>query len=190
LARMCVCRSAVGAEIELARAATNAIVVLSATASRRALRHRLLAGGSALHAAFLGGTLKGMDLAAALQMLLDAGAQPRAVDEKGSTPLHLAAERGETAAVRALVDAGAAPDVASASGLTALMRAAARGSVAGVRSLIGAGASVDMRALGKGLHGATALYLAAQGGHVDVARALLDAGSSSCNGSRQQGRVG
>ena len=53
-------------------------------------------------------------------VLLQAGANARAQDHAGMTPLHIAAMDGQIAAAKALVDAGARLDDADAEGWTPL----------------------------------------------------------------------
>lgn len=50
--------------------------------------------------------------------LLDAGANPKARDKNGSTPLHWAAELGTAETVNALLDAGANPKARNEYGST------------------------------------------------------------------------
>jgi ankyrin repeat protein len=96
-------------------------------------------------------------------------------DDKGRTPLLIAACKGEIAMIRQLLDAGAAVDARStAMNITPLMGAANTENAAPlVRLLLEAGA--DPNAAGR--NGAGALARAILGGDVDAARMLLDAGA-------------
>ncbi len=55
-----------------------------------------------------------------LHLLLEAGANPNAVQHGGYTPLHSAAQNGQTELVRALLEAGADPRAKTDEGQTAL----------------------------------------------------------------------
>ena len=130
-------------------------------------------GGGALHA-LLGGSLSGAKLAKMVRTMLAAGHDADSpTDEKGRTPLDLAAARGEVSAAEALIEAGAA--LSGGASAPPLSRAAQRGHLKMVRLLLRRGA--DSSAAEPSMHGATALYLAAQGGFEAVAAALLDAGA-------------
>ncbi len=56
----------------------------------------------------------------AVRVLLDAGANPDAVNAKGDSALHIAAHKGRLEVIRALVEGEASPDVDNADGLTPL----------------------------------------------------------------------
>jgi ankyrin repeat protein len=82
--------------------------------SRNSLRN------TALHAALAGGCVE------AALLLIERGADVKAVDSGGYTPLHIAAENGQVAAVKALLARGADPHAVDAEDKTPLSRAAAR----------------------------------------------------------------
>ncbi len=105
-----------------------------------------------------------------VQLLLEAGAEPNAVDQSGSTPLHVAAWEGKSRTVQALLKAGAKPD-ATAGRSTPLHKAAWIGSVPVVQALLQAGADPNAR----DADGQTPLHKAAFRGHVAVVQALLEA---------------
>jgi ankyrin repeat protein len=80
-----------------------------------------------------------------LGVLLDAGAAPDEVNDRGITPLHLAADRGHAACVAVLLAAGAAVDpVMPGKGYTPLHLAAMHGFDECVGPLLAAGASRDL----------------------------------------------
>lgn len=60
-----------------------------------------------------------------VQLLLEAGADPRQAARDGMTPLHAAAEGGSVACIEALLAAGAVIEAADAAGRTPLAGAAA-----------------------------------------------------------------
>jgi hypothetical protein len=60
------------------------------------------------------------DPAHAVRVLLEAGADPDALNPKGDSALHIAAHDGRLGAIRELVSAGASVDLRNADGLTAL----------------------------------------------------------------------
>src|SRR5262249_34124534 len=80
-------------------------------------------GTRALHRAIYAG-----DVAEA-RRLISSGADPRAANLFGATPLTLAAARGDAAIIRVLLDAGVDADSPSQEGQTALMAVARTGNV-------------------------------------------------------------
>jgi ankyrin repeat protein len=140
-----------------------------------------------------------------VDMLLRAGADPKAANEYGATALYAAAGNADSAIVEKLLAAGADANAGLVSGETPLMVAARRGNLATVQALLSGKADPNAHE-GKGgqtalmwaisehqsgvtqelvQHGAdvnarsksgfTALMFAAQQGDVDSARILLDA---------------
>ncbi|PIG85595.1 hypothetical protein AARAC_007318 [Aspergillus arachidicola] len=127
------------------------------------------------------------------QILLQHGADIHALDDRGRTPLHLAAsrdwyngsidQRGDFV-LQLLLDWGA--DVHSRCGhrgTTALMRATSFGYDKGVRSLLKHGAvdSADAR-------GMTSLHRAASSGHLGILQLLLEIGSDA-NSKDENGKT-
>lgn len=90
--------------------------------------------------------------------------------DRGPSPLHAAARRGDTAAVAA---AGPAADARTATGFTALHDAAAGGHADAARELLAAGADPSARAR----DGVTPAMVAAAAGALDVVRLLIQAGA-------------
>lgn len=105
--------------------------------------------------------------------LISRGAALDGRDEKGRTPLILAAWRGHEAIVQALVRAKAPLDKKDNLGNTALIFAAWQGHAEIVTLLLKAGADVDER----NVKGYTALVCAASNGRQKVVQMLIDAGA-------------
>jgi ankyrin repeat protein len=125
-------------------------------------------GTTALHWAADGDNL---DL---VELLLRAGANPKAANRYGVTPLWLASTNGNAATVVLLLKAGADPNTVLPEGETVLMTAARTGRVDAVKALVEAGAAVNAV---EGWHGQTALMWAAAEGHPDVIQALVERGA-------------
>lgn len=111
------------------------------------------------------------DLAA---QLIEAGANVRAVNRYGISPLSLACTNGNAGLVDRLLRAGADPNATVADGETPLMTAARAGSIAVVERLIAGGSDVNIK---ERYRGQTALMWAAEQAHVGVVRALVARGA-------------
>jgi ankyrin repeat protein len=107
------------------------------------------------------------------KLLISAGADVKAANRYGVTPLSLACTNGNAALVELLLDAGADPNTTLRGGETALMTAARTGRLAPVKALLARGAEVNA----KERKGQTALIWAAAEGHAEVVQALIDAGA-------------
>jgi ankyrin repeat protein len=111
----------------------------------------------------------------AVTLLLKAGANVKAVNRYGVTPLSEAVVSGNVALVEALLAAGADPKTLSTEdGETVLMTAARAGNKEVVSVLLVRGADVNAR---EGYKGQTALMWAAAEGHVDVINLLMAHGA-------------
>lgn len=96
-------------------------------------------------------------------------------DEKGFTPLIIAAYSNHPAVVAILLERGADPNAADNSGNTALMGASFKGYTGVAEQLIGAGADVNQR----NGQGAPALIFAATFGQLAIAEQLLRHGADT-----------
>src|SRR5439155_10660677 len=94
--------------------------------------------------------------------LIRAGANVKAANRYGVTPLTVACTNGNGAIVELLLKAGADPNTALPSGETALMTAARAGNIRAVRALLSAGADVGAK---ENHQGQTALMWAGAEGH-------------------------
>src|SRR5580693_6538203 len=101
------------------------------------------------------------DLAAA-DALIKAGADVKAANRYGITPIALAATNGSAAMIRRLLDAGVDPNSANSGGETALMTAARTGTVDAVTLLLDRGANANAK---DDVHGQTALMWAVLENH-------------------------
>jgi ankyrin repeat protein/beta-lactamase regulating signal transducer with metallopeptidase domain len=110
-----------------------------------------------------------------VQALLEAGANPATKDERGRSPLHVAAGAGDVRTVGLLLDGGADPDCLADSGATPLVAASQAGAWDVVQVLLGAGA--DPRACER--FGSSPLYIAVKAGDLAAASALLEAGAEA-----------
>ena len=109
------------------------------------------------------------------EMLLVAGANPRATTRIGGfTPLHLATQNGRAAVVAPLAKGGAPVNARTSTGTTPLMLAAASGNAEVVVALADAGAELN---LVEAAHGQSALMFAASLGRIDAVKALLARGA-------------
>ena len=125
-------------------------------------------GSTALHWAVHRDALDVVDL------LLGAGANPKAANRYGVTPLSLAATNGNARIVERLLRGGADPNTALAGGETVLMTAARTGDVAVLEALIEANADVNAR---ESSRGQTALMWAAAENNVAAIKVLVEAGA-------------
>lgn len=117
------------------------------------------------------------------ELLIRAGANVKAANRYGVTPLSLACTNGAAAMIELLLKAGADPNSAMPEGETALMTAARTGKVDAVETLLAHGADVNAK---ESWRGQTALMWAAGEGHVTVVERLIEAGADI--GSRSNGR--
>jgi cytohesin len=115
-----------------------------------------------------------------VQVLIEAGADVNKANDKGATPLFVAAHNGHVAEVRVLIVAGADVNKATDDGVMPLCMAAQFGHEVVVRALIKAGADVNAA----GNNGATPLLVSttpafniAQGNHAAVVKMLKGAGA-------------
>ena len=125
-------------------------------------------GSTALHWAVHRDALDVVDL------LLAAGANPKAPNRYGVTPLSLAATNGNARVVERLLRGGADPNTALPGGETVLMTAARTGDVAVLKALIEANADVNAR---ESSRGQTALMWAAAENNAAAIKVLVDAGA-------------
>ena len=100
---------------------------------------------------------------------LQAGANPMARDEDGSTPLHSVAYGGRAEAIDALLKAGANLEARTLNGSTALHLAARTGRAEAIDALLKAGANLEAWTL----NGSTPLHSAAIG-TAEAVTALLE----------------
>jgi ankyrin repeat protein len=107
--------------------------------------------------------------------LILAGANARAADSHGVTPLSIAALNGNAEMVKLLLDAGADAQATLLGGETVLMTAARTGSLEAVKALVEAGADVNAA---EPRRGQTALLWAAVEGHADVVDYLIGRGAN------------
>jgi ankyrin repeat protein len=113
------------------------------------------------------------DLAAA-RRLLNSGADAKAANRYGVTPLSLACTNGSAEMIELLLKAGAGANDTLPGGETALMTAARTGRVDAVKVLLAHGADVNAK---EPRRGQTALMWAAAEGNVETVEALLQAGA-------------
>ena len=110
-----------------------------------------------------------------VQMLIGAGANVKATNRFGVTPLALACQNGNAAIVEKVIKAGADPNAAlSELGDTPLMMAARTGNVGTVRVLLDNGANVNAK---ENSRSQTALMWAASEGHPAAAKLLIERGA-------------
>ena len=126
-------------------------------------------GSTALHWAVYHDNLQAADL------LIAAGANPKAVTREGVTPLAMATQFGSVTMVERLLKAGADPKELGPNGETMLMFAARNGNPRLVELFVEAG--VDINAAEK-LRQTTALMWAAAQHHPGAVKALLEAGAN------------
>ncbi|MBV9506634.1 MAG: ankyrin repeat domain-containing protein [Acidobacteriia bacterium] len=108
------------------------------------------------------------------ELLLKAGADSKAANRYGITPLSEACSNGNPAMVKRLLEAGADPGVKHGDGETALMTAARAGNPEVVNLLLAHGAEVNPKETWRGQ---TALMWAAAEGHREVVATLLEHGA-------------
>ena len=108
-------------------------------------------------------------------LLLRAGANVKAVNRYGATPLSEAVVAGSSAMIEALLNAGASPKtLTSEDGETVLMTASRAGNVDAVRILLDRGADVNVK---ESYKGQTALMWAASERHPEVVKLLMAHGA-------------
>jgi ankyrin repeat protein len=109
-----------------------------------------------------------------VQLLIRAGANVKATNRYGATPLWLASLNGNAATIGVLLEAGADPSAASDEGETALMVAARTGKIDAVNLLLARGADPNVK---EQWRGQTALMWAAAEGYAPVIETLVARGA-------------
>ena len=109
-----------------------------------------------------------------VKVLLDAGAGPNMVNQKGESLLSWSARRGFTDLIRLFLIAGANPNLSDHSGISPLHWAAKSGLTTAIKELLAARADVN-KADNKGI---SPLYLAVDSGSADAVKLLLKSGAS------------
>uniref|UniRef100_A0A1I7V877 ANK_REP_REGION domain-containing protein n=4 Tax=Loa loa TaxID=7209 RepID=A0A1I7V877_LOALO len=121
---------------------------------------------------------------AVAQTLLTLGANPNARDDKGQTPLHLAAENDYPAVVKLFLkmrqNNRAVLTAIDLNGSTCAHIAAVKGSYAVVKELMMIDKAMVIQAKTKTME-ATALHMAAAGGHDKIVKFLLENGANAEN---------
>jgi uncharacterized protein len=125
-------------------------------------------GTTALHEAVYAGDV------ATVRRLIAGGADPKAANLFGATPMMLAASRGDPELIRLLLDAGANVDSPNGEGQTALMVVARTGNLEAAQLLLRRGADVHAR---ESWGGQTALMWAAAQSQGEMVRLLLKHGA-------------
>lgn len=115
-----------------------------------------------------------LDDVATVDLLIQAGANVKAINRYGVTPLWVACANGSPSMVGRLLRAGADVNGASADGETPLMVASHTGNVDAIQALLNRGADVNARESRKGQ---TALMWAAAEGHADAIDLLVTVGA-------------
>ena len=115
----------------------------------------------------------GDDLAGATKLIRE-GANVKAANRYGVTPLAIACTNGNAAMIELLLNAGADPNTTLPGGETALMTAARTGKLDAVKVLLAKGANPNAK---EAKRGQTALMWAAADGHAAVVEALIAAGA-------------
>ena len=139
----------------------------------------LLAGRSGINTPQTDGTtalhwaVRRDDLATA-EALIKAGADVKAANRYGITPLSIAAMNGKAPMIKKLLDAGADPNSANEGGETVLMTAARTDKLEAVKVLLDRGADVNAK---DPEHAQTALMWAVIENHLDVAKLLIARGA-------------
>jgi len=105
---------------------------------------------------------------------LSSGADAKAREPDGTTPLHYAAHHGDTRLIGALLKAKADPNAVNDFGAMPLAEAAVSGNAEAIRLLLKAGADVESA----NPEGQTALMVVARAGKIDAAKLLLKAGAN------------
>ena len=123
------------------------------------------------------------DQIAAVELLIERGADLDAASPIIGTALHAAAQRGYADIINKLLAAGADPDVRNKDTFTPIMVASLNGKLKAVVSFIDAGADQNAIGMGRGrMHTGGdievgSLHLAASNGHWDIYDALIESGA-------------
>jgi ankyrin repeat protein len=127
-----------------------------------------LAGAEEIHDA-----VKKGDLAGVQGILATRPDQVRAVDERGYTPLHIAAREGQVKIAAFLIDKGADIEAKNPTGFTPLFLSVLSKRPDAVRFFLDKGAEVNVQTRFQ----TTPLFTAAESGNVEVIRLLIERGA-------------
>lgn len=140
---------------------------------KRGLAHKLVGAGAEIGDALHHETVRGGHGKIVID-LLEIGASFNANDTKGSTPLLVAAGRGETEIVQLLLLKGAATNVFDYQESTALYLVPRQGHVVTSLALLTAGTGVGIRC---GKFNSPVTHMVAEKGHVEILTAVIKHGA-------------